>query len=148
MSDIRRADPAARRRAMQTIIVGALIGTLVLVAIERCRIPLGEWLLADPGTAPQRVKWVLLSLAALVSAPLLAVAVHFWRLGMKVIRAREFPPPGYHVIRDTPIITGTAAASRGRIIQLLGLGCGIGAMVLSLLLWRLASMLEGHGMHP
>jgi hypothetical protein len=144
MNEIRRADPAARRRAVLIIILGALGGALVLVAFERYRNPLSDWVLSEPGASAQRVKWVFLFLGTLVSAPLLAYAVYLWSFGARVLRAREFPPSGYPVIRDTPVITGEAAVSRGRLLKALALSCGIASAVLGLLLWRLASMLGGH----
>ena len=52
--------------------------------------------------------------AVVLSAPLVAFAVYLWSLGAKVLRARQFPPPGYRVIRDTPVIGGQAAVLRGR----------------------------------
>jgi hypothetical protein len=45
-----------------------------------------------------------------------------------VLRARQFPPPEYRVIRDTPVIGGQAAVLRGRGLKVLavclGVGCG------------------------
>jgi hypothetical protein len=144
MNDIRRADPSARRHVVLMIVVGGLVGALVLVAFERYRIPLSDWALSEPSATAVRVKWVSLFLGTLVSAPLLAFAVYLWSFGARVLRAREFPPPGYRVIRDTPVITGEVAVSRGRLLKALALSCGIASVVLGLLLWRLASMFGGH----
>jgi hypothetical protein len=45
MTDLRRADPAARRQAVLFLVVAALIGALVIVAFERYRIhsATGSW---------------------------------------------------------------------------------------------------------
>jgi len=67
------------------------------------------------------------------------VAAYLWLLGRKVLSAREFPPPGQRVIRDTPVVTGEAAVARGNQLRVLALGFGIASGVLGLLLWRLAS---------
>ena len=40
------------------------------------------------------------------------LAAYLWSLGAKVLRAREFPPPGHRVIRDTPVITLLVGNSR------------------------------------
>jgi hypothetical protein len=87
---------------------------------------------------------VFLLLAGLLLAPLLAFAAYLWSLGGKVVRAQEFPPPGRRVIRDTPLITGEKAVSRGRLRKVLALACGIAAAVLGLLLWLFESLLRNH----
>jgi len=87
---------------------------------------------------------VFLVLPALLLAPLLALAVYLWALGGRVVRAREFPPPGLRVIRDTPIVTGERAVSRGRLFKVLALGCGIASAVLAVLLWRFGLLLGSH----
>ncbi|MFH0344643.1 MAG: hypothetical protein ACHBNF_21530 [Chromatiales bacterium] len=143
MTDIRRADPAARRQAVVFVVVGTFVGALLIVAFERYRIPLRDWVLAE-GASAQRVKLVFLLLAALLLAPLLAFAAYLWSLGGRVLRAREFPPPGVRVFRNTPVLTGEAAISRGRQLKVVALGCGIASAALGLLLWRLASLFGGH----
>ncbi len=144
MTAIRRADPAARRHAVLLVLVCALVGVLLIVSFERYRIPLRDWILADPETSAHRVKSVFLLVAALVLAPLLTLAGYLWSLGARVLRAEEFPPPGYRVIRDTPVITGEAAMSRGCHLKALAVGCGISSALLGVLLWRLASVFGDH----
>lgn len=143
MTDVRRADPAVRRQAVLVLVVGTCAGALLIVGFERYRIPLRDWMLAEPGASAQRVKLVFLFLAVLLVAPLLAFATYVWSLGGRVLRAREFPPPGLRVICDTRIITGAGAMSRGRLLKVFALGCGIASATLGLLLWRLASLLSG-----
>jgi hypothetical protein len=144
MPEVRRADPTARRKLTLLLLVGTCVGALLIVAFERYRIPLSDWVRADPGASAQRARLVLLLLTVLVLAPLLALAAYLRSLGEKVVRAREFPPPGLRVVRDTPVITGERAVSRGRLLKVLALGCGIASVVLGFLLWRLASLLIGH----
>jgi hypothetical protein len=144
MTDIRRADSVVRRQALLVLIVGMCVGALLIVAFERYRIPLSEWVLADPGAAAQRGRLVLLLLTVLLLAPLLAFAAYLWSLGGRVVRAREFPPPGLRVIRDTSIITGERAVSRGRLLKILALGCCVVSVALGLLLWRFLSVLSTH----
>lgn len=81
-------------------------------------------------------------LAAALSAPLLAFAAYLWSLGSKVLWAREFPPPGSRVIRDTSVIAGKAAVLRGRALRALALGLGLASGILCLLLWQLAQALR------
>lgn len=142
MTHVRRADPIARRKVALVLVVGTCVGVLLIVAFERYRAPLSDWVLAEPGASAQRARLVLLLLAVLLLTPLLAFAAYLWSLGERVVRAREFPPPGLRVIRDTPVITGESAVSRGRLLKLLALGCCIASAVLGLLLWRLAPLLS------
>ena len=65
-----------------------------------------------------------------------AAALRFVQEGAKVLRAEQFPPPGYRVIRDTPVIGGQAAMSRGRALQMLALWLGAASALLCFLLWR------------
>ena len=143
MTEVRRADPAARRQAVRFVILGALVGTVLIVGFERYRTPVHDWLLSKPEELAHRVKLVFLLSAVVLSAPLLAFAVYLWSLGANVLRARQFPPPGYRVMRDTPVIGGRAAVSRGRAFKLLALCLGIASVLLWLLLWRLAWVLSG-----
>ena len=139
MTDVRRADPGARRQVILYLVVAAVIGVLVILVLERYRIPLRDWALADPVRSTERVGWIILFFAALLLVPLLGFAAYLWSLGGRVVRAREFPPPGLRVIRDTRVITGKAAITRGRQLRLLAVGCVAASVALGVLLWRLAS---------
>jgi len=142
MAEVRRADPTARRAVVLMFVVGTCMGALLVAAFIRYRIPLSDWVLADRAL---RIKLVFVILTALVSVPLLGLAVYLWSLGGKVVRAREFPPPGLRVIRDTPIVTGERAVFRGRLLKALAIGCGAASVVLAGLLWRLELLLNRHG---
>jgi len=144
MTDIRRADPNARRKVVLILFVGACVGAVLIVAFERYRMPLADWVLADPRASAQRARLVLVVLAILLLAPLLAFAAYLWSLGERVVRAEEFPPPGLRVIRDTLVITGERAVSRGRLLKAFALGCSIASAVLGFLLWRLELLLSAH----
>src|SRR5215470_1926004 len=130
MTEVRRADPAARRTAALVLVAGTCVGALLLVAFTRYRIPLS--------------KLVFLLVPALLLAPLIALAVYLWALGGRVVRAREFPPPGLRVIRDTPIVMGERAVFRGRLLKVLALGCGIASAALAVLFWQFGLLLSSH----
>jgi hypothetical protein len=135
VTDVRKADPAARRRAILLVAGGALAGTLLIAAGALFRAPLLEWLQSEP-------RLLLLLMAAALSGPLLLLAAHLWSLGTRVLQARQFPPPGHRVIRDTPVVAGPAAISRGRGLKALALVLGVAAVLLSLLLWRLGALIR------
>lgn len=140
MTALRRADPSARRQAVLLVVLGAVVGALLILGFEHYRTSLRDWLLSDPGELGHRVKLVFLLTAALLSAPLVAFAAYLWSLGAKVVRAGEFPPPGYRVIRDTPVIAGPAAVSRGRGFKALALSLGVASALLWVLLWWFAGV--------
>jgi hypothetical protein len=143
MTEFRRADPAQRRRAVLLVVLGTVVGALLILGFERYRTPLRDWLLSEPEERA-RVKLVLFLTGALLSAPLVAFAGYLWSLGARVVRAEVFPPPGYRVIRDTPIIIGPAAVVRGRGLKALALCLGIASALLWLLLWWLGRVFSEH----
>ena len=141
MTEMQRADPAARRRAMLCLVVGAIVGALLIVGFERYRLPLRDWILSEPEQLAHRLRCLWLLCAVLLSAPLLSFAAYLWSLGRRVVRACQYPPPGQRVIRDTPILHGQPAVSRGRGCKLLAVCLGGACVLLWFLLWRLALVL-------
>jgi hypothetical protein len=140
--EIRRADPAARRNALLLILIGALIGSSLIVAFERYRAAVQEWLVAEPAEVSQRLQLTLALGGAALLLPLLAVSVYLWRFGARVVSAGQFPPPDVKVVRDTQIAVGRAAALRGRGLQALAVGLAVAAIVLCGMLWRLAALIS------
>jgi len=142
MTEVRRADPSARRQAVLLIIFGALVGALLIVAFERYRTPLRDWLLSEPGELAYRVRLVFFLSAVVFLVPLVAFAVYFWSLGVKVLHTQQFPPPGARVIRDTPVIGGQAAVLRGCGLKVLAVCLGVASALLCLLFVRFAWLLS------
>ena len=142
MTEVQRADPAARLQAVLFIVVGALVGVLLIVGFERYRSPLRDWLLSEPEQLAHRLRLLFLLSAVSVSEPLFGFATHLWSVSGRVLRAQQFPPPGHRVIRDTPILLGQAAISRGRTLKVLAVCLGVACALLWLLFWRLASVLS------
>lgn len=137
-------DPAARRRVGLVLVVAAGLGSLSIAGFIRYRASLTDWVLADPRASAHRIRLVFVLLTTVLAAPLLAFSAYLWWLGEKVVRAREYPPPGLRVIRDTPIITGDRAACRGRVLKVLAVGFGVASVVLIVLVWRLGLLLGRH----
>jgi hypothetical protein len=101
---------------VQLVLAGACFGAVLILLFERYRIPLRDWVLANPGSSAQRTQLVILLLAVTLFAPLLALGGYLWSLG-----ARE---------------------SRGGLLRMLGISCSIACAVLFALLWRLVSVLS------
>jgi len=141
MSDTRKAHPGARRQAILLVAAAVLAGVLLFFAIERYRAPLRDWVLADPAVPAERLGLIVMLLAVLLLAPLLGFAAYLWSLGGRTLRSRAFPPPEVRVFRDTRVVTGEAAVSRGRLLRLVAAGCGVAAVAMGILLWRLVMLL-------
>jgi hypothetical protein len=135
VAEIRRADPRARRKAVLLVVVGAVVGAFAMLAFA----PFGEWLASQPGEIAHRIKLVFFLAGIILSAPLIAFAAYFWTLGARVLRTHEFPPPGYSVVRDAPIIKDRAAIRRGHALQALALCLAAACVLLLMLLWELGS---------
>jgi hypothetical protein len=141
MSKIQKADPEARRRAILVVVFAAAIGALLIAGFEDLREPLRDWLRSDPAQTARRARLAFVLSAALLAVPAIGFAVYFWWLGVKVLRAQRFPPPGMRVIRDTPVISGPAAVTRGQAIQVVAVCLGMSAGVLCLFFWWLTGTL-------
>ena len=72
-----------------------MVGAVLILAFERYRPVLHEWLLADPGAVPVRIRSIVLLLGVLALAPLLGFAAYLRSIAVRVILALEFPPPAY-----------------------------------------------------
>ncbi len=141
MTFVQKTDPLARRRAMLLVVVGAFVGCGLIVGFERCRAPLLDWLLSQPEQLGHRLRSLFALAAVFVCAPLIAFAIYLWFFGGRVMRAQRFPLPGQRVIRDTAILEGQAAITRGRGLKIAAAFLCLAAIVLCSMFWWLASML-------
>lgn len=132
MGEIQKADPAARRQALLIVICAAAIGGLLISGFEQLREPFQEWLTSEPAKTASRAKLALFVAVLVLCAPLIALSVYLWLVGARVLRAEQFPPPGFRVIRDTPVIRGSSATTRGHVIQILAVCLGVSVAVLAL----------------
>jgi len=140
MTEIQRADRAARRRAGWLVAVGALVGLLAILGAEHLQGPLRDWLLARPDLFARRIGWLAFVLGALAVLPLLAAAALIWRIAGRAVRAQRFPPPGQGVVRDTTVLHGPPAVARGRLLRILALAVCVAAAAMAFAFWRLASI--------
>ncbi len=143
MAQIQKADPRARRRAIITLVLGALIGCGAILLFQHYAPALQDWILQDREKAGTRIAYVLMLFSALSSVPLLAFAVYLWRFGSRVVGAERLPPPGCPVARDTPVLQGPSARRRGRLAQGLA-GCLVClAAALPVIFWWLSISMLG-----
>jgi hypothetical protein len=137
MNDIQKADPEARRKALLVVVFGAAIGGLVIAGLAHFGDSLRDWILSDPEETAFRARLVICLIVALLAAPLVGVAVYIWLIGAQVLRAQRFPPPGLRVLHDTPVLSGSAAVTRGHVIQVVAVCLGLSAAVFCLFFWWL-----------
>jgi hypothetical protein len=138
MNEVQKADPAARRQAVLVIIFATATGALLIAGFEHFRESFLEWLSSEPAETVRRAKLAVYVSAFILSAPVIAFATYLWLLGARVLRAQQFPPPGFRVIRDTPVVGGRGAMIRGHVIQILAVCLGMSAALLWLFFWWLA----------
>ena len=144
MDEVRKADPAARRQALLVIVSAAAIGGLLIAGFEPIRELFREWLSSEPADAARRAKLALYVAAFILCVPLAAFAIYLWWLGARVLRAQQFPPPGFRVIRDTPVLGGSGATARGHVMQILAVCLGASAALLWLFfVWLARTIGEG-----
>ena len=118
MSRIQQADPGARRKVIRTLILSGLIGTCAIAAFGLYERALQSWLVRNIDSLAQQASAVFIG-ALVFASPLLFSAVYYFSLGRRVMRSQRFPPPGYAVYRDTPVLEGRSAIRRGLVMQIL-----------------------------
>lgn len=138
MSTIHKADPAARRNVGLLIVAGVLLGAALITGFDRYGGTILDWILADPEQVGHRLRQFFLLMALVGSAPLLLFTLWLWSLGSRVMHARRFPLPDQRVLRDTPVLEGEEAVSRGRGLKVLAVSMALAGVVLWFLLWRVA----------
>jgi hypothetical protein len=139
MTEIRRADPAARRQALIIVVVGAVTGASLLLALEVYQDPLLDWVRSQPR---ERMTVVFSLVAAMLSAPVFALAVYLWLLAAKIVKTEVFPPSGLRLIRDTTRITGSTALLRGRMLKGIAVCLAIVSGLSCLAFWWLVRVLN------
>lgn len=128
----------SRRRAVVILYIGAAVGAALIVLFARFRPALEEWVCSDPGLFPERVRLILVGVAALCVGPLIAIATCLWRLGARTLGSQRFPPPGTQVFRSVPVLSGHAARQRGHFAQAIAVLLVIVAVALAILFWWFA----------
>jgi hypothetical protein len=146
MNEVRKADPEARRRAVLIVVFATAVGGLLIAGFEHLREPFREWLVSEPAETARRARLAIYVAAVVLSAPVIAFAAYLWLLGARTVRAQQFPPPGVRVVRDTPVVGGRGAVTRGHAIQVIAacLGLGFGVMWI-FFLWLARTAGQGGG---
>ena len=140
--EIEPADPAARRQALLWLTAAVAVGLPLVWLADRGRATWAAWL-GGHAELLRDHPWIA-GLAALVAvAPLVGFAAWIRRLGRRVAAAERFPPPGSRPVRPTPVLVGTAAVARGRVLQRLAWLLGMPCLAVPILATRIAAALLG-----
>jgi hypothetical protein len=134
------ADPVARRVGIVLVAIGAALGGGVVYAFTAGSDAVSAWLVARLGAEATRGR-TLMGIAAALTTPLVLLAAWLHWRGGRVLAARRFPPPGSRVMRDTPILEGRDALARGQLLRVIAAMLAGGALLIGVMLWRLAALL-------
>lgn len=136
MSQIQKADPKARNRAMGLILAGTVMGTAAISAYNRYQADIFFWLESNTEWLADN-SGVLFLLGLVMFSPLFALSGYLLIYGRRIVSAGRMPPPGSSVMRDTAIVTGVRAVRRGRVLQLLSLFLLLAGAAIPTIFWYL-----------
>lgn len=125
-----KADPGKRRMTVVIVMLCALAGA-GLIAVYPGFV---DWAMHDMATSQTRLPWVIASLFVF-AVPLLVAARALWHTGQHAAAAARFPPPDSKVIRDTPVLRGTPAIRRGRLLQWFAVATSVAVLAVPLVVW-------------
>lgn len=139
MAEIQRADDRRRKVAIIVLVAVLISGVVLWVVFE-------EWMMAMR-SLPVEAARTSLSKVFSLSMAIMVLCVcgagwHCWRVGERVRRSLRFPPPDATVVRDTMVLSGQAAVSRGRLLQVLGVILILCAICLAVMSWLVLKMLH------
>lgn len=142
MEQMQKADPAARKRVTLIILAGTAIGAGVIGAHGHYETEISAWLENNIAWLADNPHIVLLS-GWVLTAPLLVLSGYLFLYGRRAAKARQMPPPGYAVVRDTVLKTGRQAALHGRFVQLLSIFLFCSGAAIPIIFWYLFDRLAG-----
>lgn len=119
MPIIQRADPVARRRAVLALVAVVVVAIAGYVALDTWLVGLRE---RDPAEARRALATALTWVTVALSALLIALGAYAWQLGGRTRRSLRFPPPGVPVVKDTLVLEGKEARTRGALIRIIAGG--------------------------
>lgn len=131
---IQKADPEARSKAIKSLLIGLLAGSLLFLLFNQLVGSLNQWI-ADNAEFLVTHHYMAFLVMLLPVAPIIALSIFLIRYAGKIVRSQRFPPPNTPVIRDIRVIEGQSAVTRGRIIQLLCWIILLAASAIPLLVW-------------
>ena len=141
--EIHRADPAERRRTLWLMVLTAVVGVLLLMALQhelgviQLRLEAG-----DANLATERFVWLaraafaLLALVGVITALVIGIA------SRAVIQEQRYPHAGARLIRDRVVIRRAAAGRLGRFGLALALAFAIVGCAGAAFGWRMLASFQ------
>lgn len=120
MDEFRKADPIARLKILRWTLVASLVCFALVAWFLYFRESLIDWLLAHLEMLIEN-PWITWGFMILLLSPLIVFGLYLIKLGSRVMRAQEFPPPDMPVIRDTRILRGEGALNRAVLLKVTGI---------------------------
>lgn len=134
MPHVQKADPQARRKAIFSLIAGAVVGICLFFLLEFFVGNVNLWIETNAAFLVEHHYLSFIFMLLLVS-PILWLSIYLIRFAGKIVKAARFPPPDTPVIRDIRVFEGKSAIVRGRLVQVLCWMILLAAAVIPLLVW-------------
>jgi hypothetical protein len=128
----------SRRWAVVILSISTAVGAAHIVLFARFRPAFEAWVCSDPALFIERVRLILIGVAALCVGPPTAIAIYLWCLGARTFQSQRFPPPGTLIIRSVTVLSGDAARQSGHLAQATAVLLVIAAVTLAILFWWFA----------
>lgn len=134
MLQIQKADPKERRKAILSVIIGALAGTSLFFLLDFTLGNVSLWLQKNAILLVEYHYVGFIAMLVLVS-PILWIAIYLILFTKKIIKTQRFPPANMPVIRDVRVLEGRRAVRRGWLLQVLSWLILLPAAAIPLLVW-------------
>lgn len=143
MAEVQRADVRIRKLAILALAVALLGGAVLSFQFESWLTDVRHMPIEVARESLTRVfSWCM----GIGTVAIALAGCHFWWWGRRVRHTLRFPPPSAIVLRDTVILSGHAAASRGTMLQIFGVTLILCAAAVAVGSWWVLKMLDsGHG---
>lgn len=105
------ADKKYRRRRLIFLVLGMVIGGLII----GYGLP-GFMAAMEQAESQTAYPHFLIAILIIMFLSLIPFALYLLSIGKLIIKSERFPPPGIRVIRDTRLVVGEKAKTRGRAI--------------------------------
>ena len=134
MVQIQKADPKTRRKAILSLVGGAMVGVGLFFLLEYSVGNVNRWIDSNAVFLVEHHYLSFLIMLLLVS-PVLWLSIYLIRFAGKIVKAERFPPPDTPVIRNVRVLEGKHAVLRGRLIQVLCWIILLAAAAIPALVW-------------
>jgi hypothetical protein len=135
MTAIVHADPRVRRRALILVVTTVLVGVVGLSFFNDFLRDMEALATASPQMADQQLKPIRIALVAGALCVSITLAGLLTYIALRVIRAGQYPPPGMHVLWETPIRTGRQATVAATLMLVVAVAALVYGVVAVRLVW-------------